>query len=147
MKKVRLSVLVLFVGGLLFQCQDLGDRAAGIEQSLYGTWKLSKKMEIVDGLGADKFNTLQNCVKDNLIIYDQARTYTETEGSTKCNASDSDTVTKATWELLEDGSKLKLNLTAGRMVTYEIMGLTEIRLEILLTEQSVKTLFTYTRVQ
>jgi hypothetical protein len=125
MKKNLLILLTLSLP-LFFSCgKDETPPKTKTQLQTQGSWKFSS----ATANGADASNYLQACQKDNIYTFQAALTGSVDEGTSKCNASDPQTV-PFTWNFASSETVLHVSTTLfqGTSNYMTIEALTETQL-------------------
>jgi hypothetical protein len=100
-------------------------------QLLARSWIQTDLLATVGGTQTSVFNTvLTACQRDNIWNFKSDGTYTVTEGATKCNTTDPDTVTSGTWQLTDSDTKIIIDDISDVPQTFTITELTSSSLKI-----------------
>lgn len=132
MKKQLFSLVSFFVASLFLfsSCSKDSDNPtpkSKTELISQGSWKFQSATVG----GADASSMIQACQKDNVIVFAAAGTGTASEGATKCNAGDPDTV-PFTWNFLNSETTLHIStvLFAAGSNDFSLVAVSETNLVV-----------------
>jgi hypothetical protein len=133
MRKLTLLFLAISMAAFVSSCKKeesstpANNNNTGGGSNLTKTEMLTAKKWKLVGLtvgGADFYSQFDDCDKDDTFEYKTDGTYIEDEGATKCDPSDPQVITTATWKFTDNETKLEADgvtatikeLTATKMV-------------------------------
>lgn len=142
MKKLLIAACAVTL--VFAACKDDKDDATPSNSQTGGTltgidWRMTANSMTITGAGpfdgtTDMYAEMEDCEKDNLSRFNEDKTMVEKEGATKCDASDPDVKSTATWELLSNNTKLKVTPTGGDELVFDIITLNANTLTVKMTE-------------
>jgi Lipocalin-like domain len=94
------------------------------------------------GVVTNLFSSFDTCESDNIITFQSSGAYNEDEGSTKCNASDPQTVETGTWTLSSNDTILTI-IPVGQDSQLATVTITAATLSITLVDTSGSSPYTF----
>jgi hypothetical protein len=100
-----------------------------------GSWVMtSMEVTFPAPIGAmDMFASMDDCEKDDLVIFNSDKTVTDDEGATKCDSTDPQTSTGGSWNLTSSDTKLAIE-EDGESFEFDIVSLTSDALSLTVTQ-------------
>ncbi len=89
---------------------------------------------IREEVGFDISEAIEDCDKDNVIIFNANKTLTELYGAVKCDPDEPNEETGGTWSFNADETQLTLAETNNNAETYTIQTLNENKLDLMVSE-------------
>jgi hypothetical protein len=120
-------VIVAFVVGCCFTaCNDDSDDVKGPDELIVGTWQRTE----VWNAGVNEFENYEPCRKDDLFKFKENNTFSFEEGPTKCDSAEAQVFETGTYELLNEGTEIRLEGSGFSGDTLQILELKSSRLVI-----------------
>lgn len=134
MNNRKINFLIIIVVALFTSCSK-GDSVKTKKELLsIGGWLLqAKQTKLGNADWNDVTSGISSCKKDDLHSFASNGQYTISEGGTKCNTADPNTVATGTWELLNNEADIKIIIPSSTL-TYTIDLVTENALTITHTD-------------
>lgn len=152
MKTLKTIILIAISGSFLMvsSCKKDDDDPVNKKAILTAnSWKLSGMTidPAIDFFGiqiSDIYNGfMDDCAKDDLMIFNEDGSYTGDEGATKCDPDDPQITEEGTWVFNADETQL-ITTDADTSYTFTIVTLSSSKLKMTSTEEEDGTVYTYT---
>jgi len=116
----RKLILALGLAAVLGACsKDDDDPQPQPSPLTSGQWKMVSGTSVVTFFGqsdtTDIVGDMDSCERDDLYSFHLPDSININQGATKCNSNDPDNRDGGTWELKENNTKLRLNITVPGM--------------------------------
>ena len=112
MKNIRPWAIAAIVAITLFACKK-SDSGGSSTSLIVRNWKQTDITLTVNNVTQSIFSQQTVCDVDNIYTFLVDGKLAVTEGATKCNPADADTVVSGNWSLLENDKKLSITDGSG----------------------------------
>jgi hypothetical protein len=119
MKNLFTTAFMFAITASLFSCKKDPVAKSKTDLLTQATWKQINSEYSTGGTYTSDWSTYQACEKDNLTTFNSNKTYQYTEGVSKCNPVDPDTIDNGTWEFNANESQLITDGQPANLVTLD----------------------------